>query len=195
MANTPLETAVESLKPRLLQLYETRQTPIVLIDGRSGAGKSTLAKLISDSLFREQEQAPRIVHMDDLYEGWEGLRQGSQYLNSHILRPLVQNGKAQWQQWYWARNRRGGRDPGNGWREFQGHNLLIVEGCGSISRESAELADLSIWVESPRPTRKQRFLARDSGAFADYWDLWSSQEESFYAEERSKELAKLQVEN
>jgi energy-coupling factor transporter ATP-binding protein EcfA2 len=195
MAITPLETAVESLKPRLLQLYETRQTPIVLIDGRAGAGKSTLAKLISDSLFREQEQAPRIVHMDDLYEGWEGLRQGSQYLNSHILRPLVQNGKAEWQQWYWARNRRGGRDPGNGWREFQGPNLLIVEGCGSISRESAELADLSVWVESPRPTRKQRFLARDSGAFADYWDLWSSQEESFYAEERSKDLAKLQIEN
>ena len=133
--------------------------------------------------------------MDDLYPGWEGLAQGSLYLVENILKSVKLVGKAQWQRWDWANDKRGGSDPGNGWREFDGENMLIVEGCGSVTPESAELADLTIWIEADRQTRKQRFEERDRGVFSSCWVSWSAQEDEFYEQHKSKELCSLVVEN
>ncbi len=66
-------------------------TPIVLIDGRSNSGKSTFAKSLQESLFKQGESLPRVIHMDDLYPGWEGLSLGADYLNRFILEPLTKN--------------------------------------------------------------------------------------------------------
>jgi uridine kinase len=190
-----LLSAAQALKPRLLELRESKPTPIILIDGRAGSGKSTFARLLQDQVFQETRQSPKIIHMDDLYPGWEGLTQGSLYMVEQILKPLKQNAKAQWQRWDWNNNVRGGTDPGNGWREFDGHNLLIVEGCGAVTAQSAELADLTIWIEAPRQTRRERFEARDRGVFSNFWASWSAQEDEFYQEQRSEQLCELTVTN
>jgi uridine kinase len=187
--------AAQALKPRLLELRESKPTPIILIDGRAGSGKSTFARLLQDQVFQETRQSPKIIHMDDLYPGWEGLTQGSLYMVEQILKPLKQNAKAQWQRWDWTNSVRGGTDPGNGWREFDGQNLLIVEGCGAVTAQSAELADLTIWIEAPRQTRRERFEARDRGVFSNFWASWSAQEDEFYQEHRSEQLCELTVTN
>jgi uridine kinase len=166
-----------------------------LIDGRAGSGKSTFAKLLQDQVFQETKQSPKVIHMDDIYAGWEGLAQGSLYLVENILKPLKLAGKAQWQRWDWTNDKRGGSDPGNGWREFAGENMLIVEGCGSITAQSAELADLTIWIEADRETRKERFEARDRGVFSNFWNSWSDQEDAFFQEQRSEQLCQLTVNN
>ncbi len=190
-----LLNAAQALKPRLLELRESKPTPIILIDGRAGSGKSTFARLLQDQVFQETRQSPKIIHMDDLYPGWEGLAQGSLYMVEQILKPLKQNAKAQWQRWDWTNSVRGGTDPGNGWREFDGQNLLIVEGCGAVTAQSAELADLTIWIEAPRQTRRERFEARDRGVFSNFWASWSTQEDEFYQEQRSEQLCELTVTN
>jgi uridine kinase len=190
-----LLSAAHALKPRLLELRESKLTPIILIDGRAGSGKSTFARLLQDQVFQETRQSPKVIHMDDLYPGWEGLSQGSLYMVEQILKPLNQNTKAQWQRWDWTNKVRGGTDPGNGWREFDGQNLLIVEGCGAVTAQSAELADLTIWIEAPRQTRRERFEARDRGAFSNFWASWSAQEDEFYQEQRSEQLCELTVTN
>lgn len=133
--------------------------------------------------------------MDDLYPGWEGLAAGSLYLFEQILKPLKLSGRAQWQRWDWTTDKRGGADPGNGWREFDGENLLIVEGCGSVTAQSSELADLTIWIEAERQTRKLRFEARDRGVFSNFWNSWSVQEDEFFQEQHSRELCQLTVKN
>ena len=133
--------------------------------------------------------------MDDLYQGWDGLAQGSNYLVEQILKPLKLVGKAEWQRWDWANDRRGGPDLGNGWREFDGQNMLIIEGCGSMTEKSAELADLKIWIEADRETRKERFEARDRGVFSNFWNSWSAQEDEFFQEQRSEQLCQLTVKN
>jgi uridine kinase len=190
-----LLSAAQALKPMLLELRESKQTPIVLIDGRAGSGKSTFARLLQDQVFQETRQSPKLIHMDDLYPGWEGLTQGSLYMVEQILKPLKQNAKAQWQRWDWTNSVRGGTDPGNGWREFDGQNLLIVEGCGAVTAQSAELADLTIWIEAPRQTRRERFEARDRGVFSNFWASWSAQEDEFYQEQSSEQLCELTVTN
>ena len=190
-----LLSAAQDLKPKLLALRESKLTPIILIDGRAGSGKSTFASLLQDQVFQETGQSPKIIHMDDLYQGWEGLAQGSRYLIEQILKPLGQNTKSQWQRWDWSNSVRGGTDPGNGWREFEGQNLLIVEGCGAVTAQSAEFADLTIWIEAPRQTRKERFEGRDRGAFSNFWASWSAQEDEFYREHCSEQMCELRVTN
>ena len=133
--------------------------------------------------------------MDDLYPGWKGLAEGSLYLVEQILKPLKLSGRAQWQRWDWTTDKRGSPDPGNGWREFDGENLLIVEGCGSVTAQSAELADLTIWIESERQTRRQRFEARDRGVFSNFWNSWSVQEDEFFQEQHSEQICQLTVQN
>lgn len=190
-----LISAAQDLTPRLLELHQAKPTPIVLIDGRAGSGKSTFARLLQDQVFQQTRQSPKVIHMDDLYPGWDGLAKGSLYLVEQILKPLKLAGKAQWQRWDWANNKRGGSDPGNGFRQFDGENLLIVEGCGAVTAQSAELADLTIWIEAERLERKQRFENRDRGIFSNFWTSWSIQEDEFFQEQNSEALCQLTVTN
>ena len=190
-----LRSDAENITPRLLDLREKKPTPVVLIDGRAGSGKSTFARLLQGLVFQETKQSPKVIHMDDLYPGWEGLAAGSLYLVEQILKPLKLSGRAQWQRWDWTTDKRGGPDPGNGWREFDGENLLIVEGCGSVTAQSVELADLTIWLEAERQTRKVRFEARDRGVFSNFWNSWSVQEDEFFQEQHSEQICQLTVQN
>lgn len=190
-----LESAARELTPKLVRLSETQPTPIVLIDGRAGSGKSTFAETLQSLLFKELEQLPRLVHMDDLYPGWQGLAAGSLYLVDRILRPLRANTRASWQNWDWGAERRGGADIGNGWRELEPGSFLIVEGCGSVSRSSSRLADLAIWVDADKAIRKERFLARDQSRFAEQWAHWSIQEDEFYQTEDSESLCQVRISN
>ena len=190
-----LLSAAQALTPGLLDIRQSKPIPVVLIDGRAGSGKSTFARLLQDQVFQETRQSPKVIHMDDLYPGWDGLAQGSLYMLENILKPIKLAGTAQWQRWDWSKSRRGGNEHGNGWRSFDGQNLLIVEGCGSVTEASKNLADLTIWLESQSSTRMARFLPRDGGKFKDHWNQWSAQEDDFYATHKSKQLCEIAIEN
>jgi uridine kinase len=188
--------AVTAITKQVVSLVDKNPTPIILIDGRAASGKSHLAAQLKNVLFKELEQAPRLIHMDDLYAGWEGLQLGSFYLNQQILQPLAAGKAAHWQLWDWQEGERGRADePGNGWREFSGGTPLIVEGCGAISRVSSELADLRVWIEAPKELRHARWLERDGEKFNDFWHIWAAQEDEFYQQEKSQQLADLVIEN
>jgi cytidylate kinase len=188
--------ARDELANRLVTLSDGGQSAILLIDGRSGSGKTTFAAELAEAVFADGESAARVVHMDDLYPGWDGLRDGSRYLVQQILEPLARGRSASWQLWNWARSERGRTgEVGNGWREFAGGTPLIIEGCGSISRTSVELAQLSLWVEAEQPIRRQRWKERDGDRFAAHWPRWAVQEDEFYQDERSRELAAFELRN
>jgi len=159
--------------------------PIVLIDGRSNSGKSTFAKSLQENLFRQGESLPRVIHMDDLYPGWEGLSLGADYLNRFILEPLNKKLTASWQQWDWSINQRGA------WMEFSGGTPLIIEGCGSLSDRASSIALLRIWLEAKEPVRQSRWLEREGNL--DKFEMWAAQELDFYAREKSLELADLVI--
>ena len=188
--------AVTAITKQVVSLVDKNPTPIILIDGRAASGKSSLAADLKNALFKELEQAPRLIHMDDLYPGWEGLQLGSYYLNQQILQPLSNGKTANWQLWDWQKAERGrAAEPGNGWREFAGGTPLIVEGCGALSRVSSELAHLRVWIEAPKELRHARWIERDGEKFNDYWHIWAAQEDEFYQQEKSKQLADLVIEN
>jgi uridine kinase len=186
LANLDQQQLIEKLTIKILdQIDRGNQTPIVLIDGRAGSGKSTFADKLQQQLFREGESAPRVIHMDNIYEGWEGLSLGSDYLVRFILNPLARKETASWQDWSWVRNER------SSWREFSGGTPLIVEGCGALTERSKEHAYVSLWLEASEEVRRQRWLERER--HLDKFDFWAAQELDFYAREKSKSLADLVI--
>lgn len=191
----PYRQGIEFALNRVLALQESGRLPIVLIDGRAASGKSQFAKDLSEAYFQVDKQAARVIHMDDLYPGWNGLAEGSVYLLTNILLPLANSRSANWQVWNWRKNHRGAEEPGNGRREFAGGTLLIVEGCGSISRLSSTNSDFQIWIDADDAARKERFSKRDSGKFDEYFGIWSAQEDEYYEREKSKQLAELIIKN
>ena len=191
----PYQSGLEFTLNRILSLQESGKLPIVLIDGRAASGKSQFAKDLAEAFFQVDRQAARTIHMDDLYPGWNGLAEGSVYLLTNILLPLANSRSANWQVWNWRKNHRGAEEPGNGRREFSGGTLLIVEGCGSISRLSYEHSDFQVWIDADDKERKERFSLRDQGKFDEYFGIWSAQEDEYYEKEKSKQLAQLIVQN
>ena len=185
---TPIATA-QLLVDRLIELVEEGvTTPILLIDGRAGSGKSTLAATVKALFFKQGESAPRVVHMDDLYPGWDGLEAGADYLNRFVLAPIGRREGASWQEWDWATNERSGQ-----WREFRGGTPLIIEGCGSLQGVSSEVAHLRVWLDVDDAVRHERWIAREGND--EFWGRWAAQEVEFYAREKSPELADLTFTN
>jgi uridine kinase len=147
---------------------------IVLIDGRSGSGKTELATALGAAL-----PGADVVHLDDLYPGWDGLADASRALPT-ILRD------ARWQRWDWTTSALAE------WHDLDASLPIIVEGSGALTRETRPLADLAIWVEYPEQLRKARALAREPG-FADHWDAWAAQEDEHGRAENPRSLADITV--
>ena len=183
MPNQPnAKTVAREIAEQLVALVDDgKAMPILLIDGRAGSGKSTLADEVQNEFFKLGESAPRVVHLDDLYPGWQGLQLGVEYMQRAVLTPLSKREVAHYQIFDWASGER------KEWREFSGGTPLIIEGCGAINRNSIEFADLSIWLEESEETRKQRWIGREGSD--EHWAEWAAQELDFYARERSAELA------
>jgi len=159
------------------------RNPVVLIDGPSGAGKSTLA----DALVAGWPggAVPELVRLDDLYPGWEGLVAASRAVATELLAPLRHTGTGRWRRWNWAAGR-----PAE-WHEVRADRPLVIEGCGALSRASAPLADLRVWLSADDAVRKRRALVRDRGAFDAHWDMWDEQFTRFVRTQHPLALADL----
>lgn len=180
----PYQELLERVVSQTLELVDTGVvTPIILIDGRAGSGKSTMAAKLQNELFKQGESMPRVIHMDDLYEGWQGLALGADYLQRIILNPLLTKKSSNWQEYNWQLGQR------ERWREFSGGTPLIVEGCGSLNQYTSTVANISIWLEVDEETRRRRWQERDGDIFDQYFDIWAAQELDFIAKEKSPTLA------
>ena len=139
--------------------------PVVLIDGGSGAGKTTLATQLAQRL-RRRWPSLQLVSLDQIYPGWGGLAAASEAVVHDVLRPIDPG----FRRWNWTTS-----EPAD-WVALNPHAPIIIEGCGSLTRESAPLATTSVWVEMPADERKRRALERDGDGFRPHWDEWATQE-------------------
>ncbi|QJU52906.1 ATP-binding protein [Herbiconiux sp. KACC 21604] len=158
---------------------------VILIDGPSGSGKTALAHRVLAEW--SGADRPTLVHLDDIYPGWDGLDAASAHVAEHLLRPLRAGLPARWQRWDWAAHR-----PAK-WTEVDPAHPLVIEGCGAMSADNAALADLCIWVEADDGERKRRALARDGELYAREWDRWERQWRRFVQRENPRARATVVV--
>lgn len=153
-----------------------------LIDGPSGSGKTTLADLIARNW--PNEKPIQVVHMDDIYPGWNGLEQGSA-LMAEVLnnRALMQPARFRAYDWKKAHHTH--------WVELNPGADVIVEGCGAMSEEASAAAQARIWLDADEGLRKQRALSRGGEGFEMHWDEWSEQFNNFVSFADPKRFASL----
>ena len=172
------ELVVDLAHSRAPTLGDTR---LVSIDGPAGSGKTTLGATIL-----ELDPEARLVHMDDLYDGWQGLGSVSRQLST-LIRPLAIGKPGFYRRYDWHRG------------EFaetvdvEPPPLLLLEGVGSGSAELHTLITVLVWVTAPRPLRRERGLARDGEALAPQWDGWMRQEDAHFAGQRTADRADIVV--
>ena len=141
--------------PDLLSAIEKLDStqPIGLaIDGVAGSGKTTLASRLCGDL-----KSCQVVHMDDLYEGWNDPL--SQRLTAKVIRELLEPFNKQipirYQKFDWILNRF------DKFEDLKTSNILILEGVGSGQREFRRYLSKTIWVEYDPSQGFDRVIARD----------------------------------
>ena len=154
------------------------RTTVVAVDGPSGSGKSTLGTAIGAAL-----EAP-IVHMDDIYPGWDGLAEAVPLVTTQVLEPLTAGEPAAYRRWDWVRNR------------WSSHRVpvppapvLVVEGVGCSVLPAGDYAAVCVWVEAERAVRFARGIDRDGEAYRPHWERWARQEDALFAADRTRDRA------
>lgn len=157
-------------------------TRLVCVDGPSGSGKTTLAERLAAALDR-----PPVVHMDDLYPGWDGLADGVPRLLEWVVIPLSTGRPARYRRYDWVQGRYAE------WHDLGVPELLVVEGVGCGARPVAARAALLVWVEAPQDERFRRGIERDGEAYRPHWERWARQEEAHFAVEGTRARADLRI--
>jgi uridine kinase len=147
---------------------------LICIDGPAGSGKTTLAAAIA-----ALAPGARVLHMDDLYEGWHGLSKVADQLGD-LLRPLVSGRAGSYRRYDWYAGR---------FAEtvfIEPVPLLVIEGVGSGPRAHADLVTVLAWVEAPGPERLRRGLERDGEAMRPEWERWQTDEAALFEREGTR---------
>jgi len=146
---------------------------LVCIDGPAGSGKTTLAGEIA------QLSGAPVLHMDDMFEGWDGLPRITDQLET-LLRPLAAGRPGTYRRWDWPRN---------AWAEtveVLPAPLLVLEGVGSGSCDVADLVTVLAWVEVPYDLRMERGLERGGVGVAENWRQWAIDEQALFEREGTR---------
>ncbi|WP_438855667.1 nucleoside/nucleotide kinase family protein [Agromyces sp. M3QZ16-3] len=149
----------------VLRAMRARRHPLILVDGPSGAGKSTFAAAL---VAEWPGWPPALVRVDEAIPGWRGLRRGAAALGPRLVRPHGAGTVGAVDRWDWLSDR-----PGRVVRLRPGR-ALVLEGCGAFLAGRDATDAIRIWVDAPDVTRRERALARDAGAFDDFWAEWES---------------------
>ncbi len=174
------EAIVEAL--RVIDKAQPRcgDTKVVAIDGPSSAGKTCFVAALAQRI-----PSAYVLHMDDMYPGWDGLQQAVADLHDQILAPLARGEQAAYRRWDWEHKRYAG------WQSLPATRLLLVDGVGSGAGRNADLESVLIWLEADRDVRFRRGIERDGESYLRHWERWAAHEEALFLADATRDRADL----
>lgn len=159
---------------------------VVGIDGRSGSGKTCVAEAVA----AESAGAASIVHLDDLYPGWDGLAAVVPLVRAWVIGPLLRGADPCWRRYDWELGAH------TDWQRTPVADVLLVEGCGAGARELRPYLSALVWVTAPPEVRADRLERRsDAALYAPHLRRWARQEAAFYAAHRPDRHADIVLDN
>ena len=178
-----LESAAEDAVARCLVAPPTlRAGRLLCVDGPSGSGKTTFARALRRAV--PDSTSVRVVHMDALYPGWDGLAEGVDRVGRDLLTPLSTGRPGGYRRYDWIAGREADRV------EVAPVDLLVLEGVGAGGDASfASWVTLLVWVEASMPVRSARAVARDGIATEPQLEAWRRQEDAWFAGHRTRDRA------
>lgn len=179
-------TPARQVARRVLDLAAARPAGLgagrlVCVDGPGGSGKTTLATALADLA-----PGSRVVHLDDLYDGWSGLASVAEPL-AGLLLPLAEGRWGAYRRYDWHAHAYAETVP------VAPGPLLVLEGVGSGHRATAHLASVLVWVWAPPTVRRDRALARDGAEMSRRWSAWTAAEDVHFAADDTAARADLSV--
>lgn len=182
----PTEGPTERRVDEVLRLLGERPATLgagrlLCVDGPSGSGKTTLARAVS-----RRVAGSRVVHLDALYDGWDGLPRLDAALEP-LLGPLALGERGRYRRYDWAAGRYAG------WVDVPPRELLVLEGVGAWSPAFADLVSVLVWVEAAPGERLARAVARDGAAMAPRLRAWAAAEGRHFARTGARARADLLV--
>lgn len=161
---------------------------LLCIDGPSGSGKTTFSRAVRRAV--PSDVSVRVVHLDALYPGWDGLAAGIDRVATDLLTPLGQGRAGRYRRWDWHAERDAE------WVQVAPVDVLVLEGVGAGGDASVgRWVTLLVWVEAAREMRTRRALERDGLATEAQLRSWWQQEDAWFAEHRTRDRADLVVVN
>jgi len=140
---------------------------VVAVDGGAGAGKTTLAGRLAHAHPRA-----RVLHLDELLDGWAGQFGYRDRLHEQVFRPLADGQPARYQRYDWT------REQFADWVELPVPDLLIVEGVSAVWGCDRWLG-LGVFLALDRMDRLRRWIERDGPAQPE-WLAWLEAEDAFF---------------
>ena len=170
------------LTAALLDLCKDSPKSVIAIDGPAGAGKTTLATNLALAL--APELRVQIIHMDDLYDGWDNAL-GSRLSETlaHIVSSHKSGRKISFSKYDWAKSEFKVAE------EIPDADLIILEGVGSgqgVIRD--ELAAL-LWIDIDHSFGLERVIARDGDSIKAQMQMWLTQQQQHFSREGTQNAA------
>jgi len=164
----------------LAEITQGVDQPIIAIDGPAGAGKTTLASTLSLAL--SPQMSTTVIHMDELYPGWENalgdeLTKTLTWLTSchKAKKPLL------YSSFNWIANEF------NPPKSHASTQLLILEGVASAQLPIEESLATSIWLDLDPEIGFRRVIERDGENISLEMKKWLVTQEQHFAADRTKE--------
>lgn len=156
---------------------------LISVDGPAGSGKSSLAARLAA---RAEARGLKVLvlHMDDLYDGWDGATRGFGLLRDHVLSRLAEGREGRYRRYDWKLGAYAERHV-----VPVSVDLLIVEGVTAADRGAEPWPSLRIWIETSNDVRLDRGIDRDGEALRDRWLDWMRWERDHFAAENTRERA------
>ena len=183
MSDDPWERRVDDIAERLVRFTLERPAALpgcrlVCVDGRAGSGKTTLGR----AMLRAAAAlgSARLLHMDDMYEGWTGLGDVSARVERDLVRPLSGGRVGRYQRYDWHRAEFAE------WHTVEPVDVLVLEGVGSGASAYRKHVTTLVWVDAPVDLRVRRGVARDGTAVLPKWLAWMESEDELFAREQTE---------
>ena len=155
---------------------------LIAIDGRAGAGKTTLAASFYEELSVDKTVA--VIHMDDLYDGWENaLRERltqtlESIVKSHQSKVAFEIDIFNWQSMSFDSK-----------RVIHPVDILILEGVGAGQKVVRDAGATLYWLDIDAEVGIQRVLNRDGNQIASQMKQWQIAQEIHFLRDKTRENA------
>ena len=155
---------------------------LIAIDGRAGAGKTTLAASFYEELSADKTVA--VIHMDDLYDGWENalserLTQTLESIvKSHQSKVVFEIDIFNWQSMSFDSK-----------QVIHPVDILILEGVGAGQKVVRDAGATLYWLDIDAEVGIQRVLNRDGNQIASQMKRWQIAQEIHFLRDKTRENA------